>query len=67
MSDLRNPVPAFGPPPSAEDVAQMAERALATMPPALLRRSIRYRAMARFGYWFKRNTGEVAFVFRKPA
>jgi acetylglutamate kinase len=37
MSDLRNPVPAFGPPPSAEDVAQMAERALATMPPALLR------------------------------
>ena len=37
------------------------------VPPALLRRSIRYRAMARFGYWFKRNTGEVAFVFRKPA
>lgn len=36
MSDLRNPIPAFGPPPSLEDIAHMAERALATIPPRLL-------------------------------
>jgi predicted Zn-dependent protease with MMP-like domain len=32
MSDLRNPVPAFGTPPNAEDLAAMAERALGTIP-----------------------------------
>lgn len=37
MSDLRNPVPAFGPPPSVEDIADMAERALLTIPPRLAR------------------------------
>lgn len=37
MSDLRNPVPAFGPPPSLEDIASMAQRALASIPPALAR------------------------------
>jgi acetylglutamate kinase len=37
MSDLRNPVPTFGPPPSAEDIAEMAERALLTIPPRLAR------------------------------
>jgi predicted Zn-dependent protease with MMP-like domain len=37
MSDLRNPNPAFGPPPSVEDIAEMAERALLTIPPRLAR------------------------------
>ena len=32
MSDLRNPIPVFGHPPSIDDIADMAERALATMP-----------------------------------
>ena len=32
MSDLRNPIPVFGPPPSIDDIANMAERALGTMP-----------------------------------
>jgi predicted Zn-dependent protease with MMP-like domain len=35
MSDLRNPVPVFGPPPSADDIANMAERALAAIPAGL--------------------------------
>ena len=33
MSDLRNPIPAFGSPPGADDIASMAERALAGIPP----------------------------------
>lgn len=37
MSDLRNPIPSFGPPPTLEDMMRMAERALATIPPALAR------------------------------
>ena len=37
MSDLRNPIPAFGPPPTTEDLANMAERALATIPARLAR------------------------------
>ena len=37
MSDLRNPIPNFGPPPSVEDIAEMAERALLTIPPRLAR------------------------------
>jgi predicted Zn-dependent protease with MMP-like domain len=37
MSDLRNPIPAFGPPPTMEDIADMAERALATIPVRLAR------------------------------
>ena len=37
MSDLRNPVPAFGPPPTMEDIADMAERALSTIPVRLAR------------------------------
>jgi len=36
MSDPRNPVDAFGLPPSIEDIAAMAERALADIPPHLL-------------------------------
>ena len=36
MSDLRNPIPAFGAPPSLEDIAHMAEHALGTIPPRLL-------------------------------
>jgi len=32
MSDLRNPIPSFGLPPSIEDLVQMAERALGTIP-----------------------------------
>ena len=32
MSDLRNPIPVFGPPPSIDDIGDMAERALATIP-----------------------------------
>ena len=35
MSDLRNPIPAFGPPPSLEDIGDMAARALASIPPRL--------------------------------
>jgi SAM-dependent methyltransferase len=30
-----------------------------------LRRSLRFRLMARFGYWFRRNTGEIGILFRK--
>ena len=37
MSDLRNPIPAFGPPPSLDDLTDMAERALATIPIRLAR------------------------------
>ena len=37
MSDLRNPIPAFGPPPSLDDLTDMAERALATIPVRLAR------------------------------
>jgi acetylglutamate kinase len=32
MSDLRNPIPIYGPPPSIDDIADMAERALSTIP-----------------------------------
>ena len=32
MSDLRNPIPSFGLPPSIDDIIQMAERALGTIP-----------------------------------
>lgn len=32
MSDLRNPIPSFGLPPSIDDLIQMAERALGTIP-----------------------------------
>jgi predicted Zn-dependent protease with MMP-like domain len=32
MNDPRNPIPTFGPPPGAEDIASMAERALAAIP-----------------------------------
>lgn len=35
MSDHRNPTPAFGPPPGADDIVNMAERALAAIPPHL--------------------------------
>jgi predicted Zn-dependent protease with MMP-like domain len=35
MSDHRNPIPAFGPPPSADDIVALAERALASIPPHL--------------------------------
>jgi predicted Zn-dependent protease with MMP-like domain len=35
MSDRRNPIPAFGLPPGADDIAAMAERALAAIPPGL--------------------------------
>ncbi len=37
MSDLRNPIPVFGPPPSIDDIADMAERVLATIPAGLAR------------------------------
>jgi acetylglutamate kinase len=37
MSDLRNPIPAFGLPPSIDDIVNMAERALATIPVRLAR------------------------------
>ncbi|HEY8290651.1 MAG TPA: metallopeptidase family protein [Acetobacteraceae bacterium] len=37
MSDLRNPHPAFGPPPTIDDLVEMAERALATIPLRLAR------------------------------
>jgi predicted Zn-dependent protease with MMP-like domain len=33
MSDPRNPIPAFGLPPSVEDIVTLAERALASIPP----------------------------------
>jgi acetylglutamate kinase len=36
MSDPRNPIDAFGVPPSIEDIAAMAEHALADIPPHLL-------------------------------
>lgn len=36
MSDLRNPIPAFSQPPSQEDIAHMAERALAAIPVRLI-------------------------------
>ena len=32
MSEQRNPIPAFGQPPDADDIAAMAERALASIP-----------------------------------
>ncbi|MGE0419703.1 MAG: metallopeptidase family protein [Acetobacteraceae bacterium] len=32
MSDLRNPVPSFSLPPTIDDIASMAERALGTIP-----------------------------------
>jgi SAM-dependent methyltransferase len=35
------------------------------VPVETLRRSLRYLLMARFGYWFKRNTGEISILFRK--
>jgi predicted Zn-dependent protease with MMP-like domain len=37
MSDARKSVAGFGPPPSLDDVAEMAERALAAIPPRLAR------------------------------
>jgi predicted Zn-dependent protease with MMP-like domain len=37
MSDLRNPIPTFGAPPTIDDIAAMAERALAIVPPRLAR------------------------------
>jgi len=37
-----------------------------TVPAETLHRSIRFRLMASFGYWFKRETGEIAILFRKP-
>lgn len=37
MSDLRNPIPGFGLPPSLDEIARMAERAMATIPPGLAR------------------------------
>jgi len=36
------------------------------VPPATLRRSIRFMSMAYFGYWLKRKTGETAIMFQKP-
>jgi acetylglutamate kinase len=33
MSGHRNPIPGFGPPPGLDDIAAMAERALASIPP----------------------------------
>ncbi len=35
MSDLCNPIPGFGLPPSLDDIARMAERAMTTIPPGL--------------------------------
>jgi len=35
MSEPRNPIPGFGPPPSIDDIAAMAQRALATIPSPL--------------------------------
>ena len=37
MSDRRNPVPGFGPPPSLDDIAALAEHALAAIPARLAR------------------------------
>jgi acetylglutamate kinase len=37
MSDMRNPVPGFGAPPSLDDIVNMAERALSTIPLRLAR------------------------------
>jgi predicted Zn-dependent protease with MMP-like domain len=37
MSDPRKPGTAFGPPPSLDDLVEMAERALAMIPPRLAR------------------------------
>jgi len=37
------------------------------VPREQLQRSIRFRTLARFGYWFKRNTGEIGILFRRPA
>ena len=37
MSDARKSTMAFGPPPSLDDVAEMAEQALAAIPPRLAR------------------------------
>jgi acetylglutamate kinase len=37
MSDRRNPVSGFGAPPSLDDIAALAERALAVIPPRLRR------------------------------
>jgi predicted Zn-dependent protease with MMP-like domain len=36
MSDLRNPIPAFRQPPSLDDIARMAERALNAIPAHLM-------------------------------
>jgi len=36
------------------------------VPPEQLHRSIRFMAMAYFGYWLKRKTGEKALLFQKP-
>jgi predicted Zn-dependent protease with MMP-like domain len=36
MSDLRNPIPAFRQPPSLDDIARMAERALSAIPAHLM-------------------------------
>jgi predicted Zn-dependent protease with MMP-like domain len=33
MSSDRNPIPGFGPPPGLDDIAAMAQRALASIPP----------------------------------
>lgn len=38
-----------------------------TVPPEALQRSLRFRLMAYFGYWFRRNTGEIAILFRKAS
>jgi len=37
MSDMRNPIPGFGVPPSLDDIVNMAERALSTIPLRLAR------------------------------
>lgn len=37
MSDMRNPVPIYGPPPSLDDLGDMAERALRQIPVRLAR------------------------------
>lgn len=37
MSDLRHPNPMFGPPPSQDDIVEMAERALQAIPARLAR------------------------------
>ena len=35
--------------------------------PETFRPSVRFALMAYFGYWYKRRTGEIAILFRKPA